>query len=134
MTNAFYNPTGAPGAKSSGSSAALRAEFNLIAAAFDKFPLYAGNGGKLVRVKATEDGFDIASSVDSTPIGQGTAAPGSFTTLSASGPAIAGRASSLWGITSHVGDTGNSLTDMVVVGGVTTLSAFSAAFPAQLAF
>ncbi|MBQ1761686.1 MAG: hypothetical protein IIZ92_02130, partial [Aquincola sp.] len=50
MANDFYNSTGAPGQGAPGSSAAIRAQFTALAAAFDKLPALSGNGGKFTRV------------------------------------------------------------------------------------
>ncbi len=85
MSNAYYTKSGAPGNHASGSSAAIRAEFALIEAAFDKLPSFVGNGGKPIGIKLTEDGFEALSAIDNTPIGTTTAAPAKFTTLATSG-------------------------------------------------
>ena len=77
----LYNPTGAPANRSPGSSATIRAEFVLIAAALDLFPDLTGNGGKLVRVNVGETGFEAATSIDGTPIGSTNPSTGAFSTL-----------------------------------------------------
>lgn len=48
--NDFYNASGTPAQGSQGSSAAIRAEFNAIVAAFDKLPSLASAAGQLVAV------------------------------------------------------------------------------------
>lgn len=50
MANDFYNSTGAPSQGAPGSSAAIRAQFAALAAAFDKLPALTGNGGKFTRI------------------------------------------------------------------------------------
>lgn len=58
MSNPFYSDTGSPGPRSFGSSAAIRAEFAAIQAAFDKMGTLSGNSLKLVRVNAGETGYE----------------------------------------------------------------------------
>ena len=52
MTNEFYNESGAPSTSSAGSSAAIRAEFALIAAGFAKLPTMTGNGGEILAINS----------------------------------------------------------------------------------
>jgi hypothetical protein len=52
MSNDFYNHATYPAPNSAGSSAAMRAELELIKAGFDKMPTLTGNGYKLVGVNA----------------------------------------------------------------------------------
>ncbi len=58
MSNPYYTPSGVPATSSALSSSAIRAVFSSIESAFDKLPTWAGNGGKLVRVKAAADGLE----------------------------------------------------------------------------
>ena len=48
--SSFYTPTGNPGTATPGASAPIRAEFQLIAAAFDLFPTLSGAPGRAVIV------------------------------------------------------------------------------------
>jgi len=52
MSNDFYNHATYPAPNSAGSSAAMRAELELIKAGFDKMPTLTGNGYKVVGVNA----------------------------------------------------------------------------------
>jgi hypothetical protein len=91
VTNPYYNPTGAPSNHAPGSSAAIRAEFAALAAAFDKLPTFAGNAGKPVGINASSDGFVALSAFDNVAIGLVTPAAGRFTSLEATASAtIAG--------------------------------------------
>ena len=87
MSNDYFNATGIPGQASFGSSAAIRALMSSVASGFDKLPILTGNALKLVRVNASATGLETLSSLDNAPIGQGGAAAGSFTTLSATATA-----------------------------------------------
>lgn len=53
MSNDFYNHATYPAPNSAGSSAAMRAELELIKAGFDKMPTLAGNGYKVIGVNPT---------------------------------------------------------------------------------
>ena len=86
MPNLYYAVTGAPGNKASGASAAIRAEFALIAAAFDKMPVLAGNANRPVGVNAAADGFVALTAFEGVAIGAVTPATGRFTTLAATLP------------------------------------------------
>jgi hypothetical protein len=55
MSNSFYNHNTYPAPNSAGSSAALRAELDLVTAGFNKLPTLAGNGYKVVGVNAAGD-------------------------------------------------------------------------------
>lgn len=50
--NDYYDSTGYPGSGAQGSSADMRAELDLIEAAFNKLPTLSGNAGKPVKVNA----------------------------------------------------------------------------------
>lgn len=51
MTNPYFSQTGYPATRQTGpTSAPLRAEFALIAAAFDKLPTLSGNANKLTKI------------------------------------------------------------------------------------
>jgi len=55
MPNSFYNHSTYPTPNSSGSSANMRAELDLITAAFNKMPTLTGNGYKVIGVNTTGD-------------------------------------------------------------------------------
>ena len=55
MSNSFYNHNTYPAPNSAGSSAALRAELDLVTAGFNKLPTLAGNGYKVVGINAAGD-------------------------------------------------------------------------------
>ena len=86
MPNLYYAVTGAPGNKASGASAAIRAEFALIAAAFDKMPVLAGNANRPVGVNAAADAFVALTAFEGVAIGAVTPSTGKFTTLAATLP------------------------------------------------
>lgn len=50
--NDFYSDSGVPATGATGSSSTIRAEFQLIEAAFDKMPTLTGNGGKVIAVNS----------------------------------------------------------------------------------
>ena len=54
MSNDFYNPTGNPGPRASGSSATMRAEFTAAQAGFDKLLGLVGKALQIPRVNAGE--------------------------------------------------------------------------------
>jgi hypothetical protein len=60
--NEFYSHTTYPANGSSLSSAAMRAELDSVEEGFDKLPALAGQGGKVVRVKADGTGLEAAAS------------------------------------------------------------------------
>ena len=63
MTNSYYTATGNPATGSTGSSAAVRAEFNAIVAAFDKLPTLSGNAGKVVRIDDSASTMTVSSAI-----------------------------------------------------------------------
>lgn len=83
MTNAFYNASGNPANRAPGSSAAIRAEFQLVQDGFDKFPTFAGNANRVLMVSPTEDGFAFLQTLDDVAVGTNTPRAGRFTTLAA---------------------------------------------------
>jgi hypothetical protein len=62
MANDFYGASGAPATRSAGTSAAIRNEFGLIQAAFDKMPALSGNALKLLRVNAAGSAIEVTTS------------------------------------------------------------------------
>jgi len=52
MSNEFYTKSGTPATSASGSSSAMRGEFVLVEAGFDKLPALTGNGNKVVMINA----------------------------------------------------------------------------------
>ena len=83
MTNSFYNVTGTPANRATGASAAIRAEFAAIDAAFSKFLTLAGNAGALLQVDATGMLVIAATSINALAIGSVTPSSGAFTSLTA---------------------------------------------------
>lgn len=68
MSNEFFTSSSIPGTGAQGSSAAIRAEFEQIVAAFDKLPVLAGNAGEIVSINGTgtaleASGFTVAQLV-----------------------------------------------------------------------
>lgn len=61
MANDYYQATGNPGTRASGSSSTMRAEFADIEAAFDKMPQITGNAGKAVVVNAGATGLGLTA-------------------------------------------------------------------------
>lgn len=60
MSNDFYNhDNGYPAQSAIGASAPMRAEFDLVAGAFEKMPDLTGNAGKIVLVKVDETGLTV---------------------------------------------------------------------------
>ena len=100
MSNSFYNHSVYPTPNSPGSSAQMRAELQLISNAFDKMPGLAGaanrpvvvNGAGTALVTTTSlAGLDITGgTINNTPIGSVTPAPGAFTTLAVAAAAALG--------------------------------------------
>ena len=60
--NEYYDPTGVPAANGDKVSLAMRSEFNLIEAGFNKLPVLSGNGGKVIRVNAGETALEAVNS------------------------------------------------------------------------
>ena len=100
MSNSYYNHTTFPTPNSTGSSAQMRAQFDLVTAGFALLPTLTGNGYKVAMIAA--DGSTLmassalqalaitSSTIDSTPIGATTATTGKFTDLTITGNAILG--------------------------------------------
>lgn len=61
MSNPYYSPTGNPSTGASGSSSAIRAEFDAIEDAFDKLPALTGSSLKFWRTNAGETGAEAVS-------------------------------------------------------------------------
>ena len=101
MTNAFYNHGTFPATGSSGSSSAMRAELDLIAAGFDLLPTLSGNAGKFVLVNSGASALTVSSALSETggnvTVAGGLAVTGTvsgvgFSSYLASPPAIGGTA------------------------------------------
>ena len=134
MSNSYYNHSAYPAPNAPGSSAALRAELDLVTAGFAKLPTLAGNGYKVAMVSADESTL-IASSalqaltitqsfLDSTPIGTTTRAAGNFTTLTANS-------------TVNLGNTviiGGGTIDNAIIGGTTRAAAYFTTVSANSGF
>lgn len=58
MANNFYRKSGNPQSNTPGSMNQLKAEFNLLQAAFDLFPMFAGNAGKFLAINSTGTGLE----------------------------------------------------------------------------
>lgn len=133
MTNAYYNHSTYPSPNAPGSSAALRAELNLIMAGFDLLPTLAGNGYKVAMVNAAGTAIIASaalqslaitgSTIDSTTIGATTRAAGSFTNLSVNGTAGMGTSVTIGGGAIDATTVGATTPS---TGAFTTLSATSA--------
>jgi hypothetical protein len=63
MSNEYYDHTTYPTPNSPGSSAALRAELDLIEAGFNKLPTLTGNGGKFIAVNAGGTALEASSAL-----------------------------------------------------------------------
>lgn len=83
MSNVFYVPTGNPGTATPGASAPIRAEFQLIAAAFDLFPALAGGPGRAVIVN--DSGTALTLTDGQLSIDGGLSMFGAFSTTFVSG-------------------------------------------------
>ena len=93
MTNAYYNPSGAPTSRGPGSSVTMRAELAAIAAGFALLPALSGNASKLVIINAAGTALDVTTSPTMTAPVLGVATGTSFngiTALSSTSPANAG--------------------------------------------
>jgi hypothetical protein len=124
MPNSYYNHSIYPTPNAPGSSAALRAELDLITAGFSLLPTLSGNGYKVAMVNAGGTAL-IASSalqslaitsstIDSTPIGATTRAAGNFTNLSVNGTA---------GLGSSVTIAGGTINN-TIIGGTTPVAGY----------
>jgi hypothetical protein len=130
MSNPYYVRTGYPSPNAPGSSAALRAELDKIAAGFAKLPTLTGDPGKvivvnslgtsLVATSALQSLTLTGSTINSTPIGGTTPAAGTFTNLSASGTVSLGSSIIVGGGTINATPIGNVTP---ASGAFTTLSA-----------
>lgn len=139
MSNNFYNHGSYPTPNAPGSSAALRAELQLITQGFDKLPTLTGNANKLVVVNSAGTGLEAAtaigslaitgSTINDTPIGNVTPSTGAFTTLSASGAASLGTSVTIGGGTINNTPIGGTTPSS---GAFTTVSA-SSGFTGNLA-
>jgi hypothetical protein len=69
MANEFYDHTTYPANQAPLSSAAMRAELDLIETGFDKLPILTGNGSKVVRVNAGGDALEAVSPGTAVDIG-----------------------------------------------------------------
>ena len=80
MTNPYFSQTGYPATRQTGpTSAPLRAEFALIAAAFDKLPTLVGNGNKLTKVNSGANGLTTTGLYEvGGKLGVNTSAPGGW--------------------------------------------------------
>ncbi len=61
MSNEYYDHNNYPVQGAQGSSAAMRAELDLIEAGFNKLPVLTGNGNKLVKINAGGTGLSTSS-------------------------------------------------------------------------
>jgi len=100
MSNSYYMHTTYPTPNSPGSSAQLRAEFQLVTDGFNKLPTLTGNANKVAMVNSTGTALvasaDLqnlaitASSINSTPIGATSRSTGAFTSLAVTNDIAAG--------------------------------------------
>jgi hypothetical protein len=60
MSNPYYDHGSFPQTGAAGSSASMRAELESIEAGFNKLPILAGNGGKILKIKSAEDGIEVS--------------------------------------------------------------------------
>lgn len=63
MSNEYYTPSGVPANNSTLSSSAMRGEVNLIESGFDKLPIMAGNGGKVIGVNSGGTALEVITAV-----------------------------------------------------------------------
>ena len=64
MANNFYTKSGTPGTGAQGASAAIRAEYALLEAAFDKMPTLTANGDKAIFVNAGATALTAVTAAD----------------------------------------------------------------------
>lgn len=111
MSNDFYNASGSPSLASGGSSAVVRAEFDAVAAGFDKLPVVSGNANKPVVVNAGATALTVLSSTVS--LAGNFALAGSYAiSFSATGSVITtlpGASGTLFGLTEAVTLTNKTL-------------------------
>lgn len=81
MSNPYFNPSGVPANRASGSSATIRAEFALAGAGFDKLPTLSGNASKVVQINGAGTAMEATSAINSVTIGLTSPAEGRFTIL-----------------------------------------------------
>lgn len=91
MTNPYYNHGSFPATSSAGTSAAMRAELDLITQGFNKLPTLTANN--MVFVNSSGTGLEPRSGIDGIVIGNVTPAAGTFTDLTANGNTLLGNAS-----------------------------------------
>ena len=130
MPNSYYNHSTYPAPNAPGSSAALRAELDLITAAFNLLPTLSGNGYKVAMINAGGTALAASSAlqslaitsstIDSTSIGATTRAAGNFTTLTANAAVNLGSSVTIAGGTINGTMIGNSTASS---GAFTTLAA-----------
>lgn len=91
MTNPYYNPSGYPATRGSGSSSSMRAELASIASAFDKLPTLSGKASRVVQVNASETGLEAVNSLTLSAISltSGGILPGSYTPTATNGANVA---------------------------------------------
>lgn len=150
MPNDYYDHTTFPSPNAPGSSAALRAEFDLVEAGFNKLPTLAGNGNKLIVVNSGGTALEATASVpagialtnpaitggtiNGTVIGGVTPAAGTFTSLSATSANLSGgtfASPTFTGVpTAPTAVTGTSTTQIATTAFVTA-AAFNSALPGQ---
>lgn len=106
MTNDFYNhDDGYPAFGATGTSAAMRAQFDKIMAGFDKMPTMTGNGNKLMRVNAAGTALEVFTAwIDATTYNVTTTYPGLVPKLSGN-PGDSLRGDGSWSSTSTTGMT-----------------------------
>lgn len=126
-----YNPTGAPGQKASLASAAIRAEFALIAAAFAMLPDAASVGAGALPI--SNGSAFVAATTLNLPIGTVTRNTGAFTSVDTNTLQVAGLGQAVAGVvdggargaTLYLEDTGTSAGS----GGSIIFGAFSSGSP-----
>lgn len=130
MPNSYYNHSTYPTPNAPGSSAALRAELDLVTAGFSLLPTLAGNGYKVAMVNAAGTAL-IASAalqnltIDNSPIGATTANTGRFTTVTAtSGSGFFGNL--VGNVTGDVTSTGTSTFANVTISGALDMQTLTA--------
>lgn len=132
----YYTPSGVPATRSKPSSAAVRGEFALIAAAFDKLPSLPGTARKFLRI--SDDGTTV---VQSSALEQTTTGVGVTGTLEVSGAvtaasmSVSGAVTAPGGVSAPAGNglfggsvTGNVFSNNSVVGYVISNNTPSVAF------
>lgn len=110
MANEYFNASGYPGTRASGSSSAMRSQLAAIAAGFDKLPALSSNAGKLLLVNSGGTGVTstsvISVSGSTTTLTGALAMAGALsgvTTLNASGAVTLGSTLGVTGAASFTG-------------------------------